>query len=183
MGIAPISTCLQGRCITCLPRPRLASRLGAAPSKKTFGESTARLVPGLFKLRILNAECRIRLPMRNNDLQTRTKGFALQVIIFCENLPHDETSKTLGKQLLRAGCSVGANYRSACRAKSKADFISKLGTVLEEADESGYWIELLRDAGKVQNNSSEPLLKEANELVAISISSINTARRHLEAGD
>ena len=104
------------------------------------------------------------------------------MIKLCEGLPHDDTSKILGRQLLRAGCSVGANYRAACRAKSKADFISKLGTVLEEADESGYWIELLRDAGKVQSGSSDPLLGEANELVAISTSSINTARRNSEAG-
>ena len=118
--------------------------------------------------------------MKHQNLQTRTKQFALQVIQFCQNLSHDEISRILGKQLLRAGCSVGANYRAACRAKSKTDFISKLGTVLEEADESAYWIELLSEAAKVQPDSYAPLLNEANELVAISISSINTARRNLE---
>ncbi len=115
---------------------------------------------------------------RTNDLLDRTKKFALSAIKFCESLPKDETSRVLGRQLLRSGTSVGANYRAAHRAKSKADFISKMGTVLEEADESGYWIELLSDAGKVKSNTSAPLHREANELVAIAVSSINTARRN-----
>jgi len=79
--------------------------------------------------------------------------------------------------LLRAGTSVGANYRAACRAKSKPAFIPKMADVLEEADECAYWIELLSQAGKVNEQTAAPLLSEANELVAISISSINTARR------
>src|SRR6266478_4603072 len=116
---------------------------------------------------------------RTNDLLDRTKKFALETITFCEGLPKDETSKILGRQLLRSGTSVGANYRAAYRAKSKADFISKMGIVLEEADESGYW--LLSAAGKVQTRRCEPLLQEVDELVAIVISSINTARRNLES--
>jgi four helix bundle protein len=100
------------------------------------------------------------------------------VVRFCEKLPKDETCKTLGRQLLRSGTSVGANYRAVCRAKSKADFISKFGNVLEEADESAFWIELLLDAGKTTTEGASPLLREANELVAISISSINTARKN-----
>ena len=115
---------------------------------------------------------------RTNDLLERTKKFALATIHFCEGLPKDETSRVLGRQLLRSGTSVGANYRAAHRAKSKADFISKMGTVLEEADESGFWIELLGDAGKVSSNTLAPLHREAGELVAISVSSINTARRN-----
>ena len=118
------------------------------------------------------------LSMKDRDLQLRTKQFALQVIRFCEQLPNDETSKILRRQLLRAGTSVGANYRAACRAKSKPAFISKMGDVLEEADESGYWIELLSASGKVDDNMAAPVLNEANELVAISISSINTAKRN-----
>src|SRR5262245_33391269 len=114
---------------------------------------------------------------RTNDLLDRTKKFALATIRFCEGLPKDDTSRTLSRQLLRSGTSVGANYRAATRVKSKADFISKMGTVLEEADESGYWIELLADAGKVDDIASAPLRREAEELVAISVSSINTARR------
>ena len=116
--------------------------------------------------------------MNERDLQMRTKSFALQVIRYCERLPNDETSKVLKRQLLRAGTSVGANYRAACRAKSKPAFISKMGDVLEESDESGYWIELLVDSGKVVPQASASLLREANELVAIAISSINTAKRN-----
>ena len=117
-------------------------------------------------------------PVRCRDLQSRTKKFALRVIKFCEQLPNDETSRILKRQLLRAGTSVGANYRAACRAKSKPTFISKMGDVLEEADECGYWIELLVESGKASQTTAAPLLKEAGELVAISISSINTARQN-----
>jgi len=87
------------------------------------------------------------------------------------------TSNVLGRQLLRAGTSVGANYRAVCRSKSPADFISKMGTVEEEADESGYWMELLVDAGKVKAAKMSALLQEAGELTAIAVSSINTARK------
>jgi len=116
--------------------------------------------------------------MNQRDLQERTKRFALQIIAFWESLPRDETCKTLGRQLLRAGTSVGANYRAVCRAKSKADFIAKFGTVLEEADASAFWIELLIDAKKATRQAAQPLLQEANELTAIAISSINTARKN-----
>ncbi len=115
---------------------------------------------------------------RQNDLLDRTKGFALEIIRFCERLPRDETSRILARQLLRSGTSVGANYRAVHRAKSRADFISKMGTVLEEADESSYWIELLSDSGKVPSTESAPLHREASELVAIAVSSPNTARRN-----
>jgi four helix bundle protein len=114
--------------------------------------------------------------MNQRELQERTKRFALQIIKFWESLPKDDACKTLGRQLLRAGTSVGANYRAVCRAKSKPDFISKFGTVLEEADESAFWIELLIDAKKVTRQTAQSLLQEANELTAIAISSINTAR-------
>src|SRR6266853_3573115 len=106
---------------------------------------------------------------RTNDLLDRTKKFALETITFCEGLPKDETSKILGRQLLRSGTSVGANYRAAYRAKSKPDFISKMGTVLEEADECVYWVDLLSAAGKVEPARYKPLLQEADELVAIAI--------------
>ena len=120
---------------------------------------------------------------RINDLLPRTKQFALATIKFCEGLHKDETSRILGRQLLRSGTSVGANYRAAHRAKSTADFISKMGTVLEEADESTYWTELLFDTGKVDSATSEPLQREALELVAIAVSSINTARRNSNLRD
>ena len=115
--------------------------------------------------------------MSNENLKKRTKMFALEVVKFVEGLPKIETCRVLGRQLLRSGTSVGANYRAACRAKSSADFISKMGTVEEEADESAYWIELLMEASKVTEIKTAPLLKEVNELVAIAVSSINTARK------
>ena len=116
--------------------------------------------------------------MKTHDLKSRTKHFALQIIGFWEKLPKDETCKVLGRQLLRSGTSVAANYRAVCRARSKADFISKFATVLEEADESSFWIELLMDARKIPAAEARTLLQEANELVAIAISSINTARKN-----
>lgn len=119
--------------------------------------------------------------MKHRDLLARTKAFALQTIQFCERLPNDETTRILRRQLLRAGTSVGANYRAASRAKSKPAFISKMGDVLEEADECAYWTELLVEAGKVAQASATPVLKEASELVAISVSSINTARQNSQA--
>ena len=119
--------------------------------------------------------------MKHENLQNRTKQFALQVIKFCESLHKDDTSRILCRQLLRSGTSVGANYRAACRAKSKPTFISKMGDVLEEADESGYWIELLVDAGKADPQSAAPVLSESRELVAIAMSSINTAKKNIGA--
>ena len=115
--------------------------------------------------------------MSNENLRQRTKQFALRVIKLVESLPHDGISDVLGKQLLRAGTSVGANYRAACRAKSTADFVSKMGTVEEEADESGYWMELLVDSGKIRLTKVSALVQEASELTAIAVSSINTARK------
>jgi four helix bundle protein len=114
--------------------------------------------------------------MKYENLKRRTKKFGLDVIQLVEKLPSDQVTKVLSNQLLRAGTSVGANYRSACRAKSPADFISKLGFVEEEADESGYWLEMLVDAGKVASKTVSPLIQESAELTAIAVASINTAR-------
>ena len=90
--------------------------------------------------------------MNSDELKARTKQFALRVIRLVESLPRGRTADVIGKQLLRSGTSVGANYRAACRAKSTADFISKMGTVEEEADESLYWMELLIEAYSAQLN-------------------------------
>ncbi len=114
--------------------------------------------------------------MKPTDLKQRTKQFALAVIAFTETLPKDETCRVLGRQLLRSGTSVGANYRSAKRAKSNADFIAKMGIVEEEADESAYWLELLVESRKVPPAKADALTREAYELVAIAVASINTAR-------
>jgi len=118
-----------------------------------------------------------RRNMRNEPLKLRTKQFALRVIKLVESLPKDEVSRVLGRQLLRAGTSVGANYRAVCRSKSAADFISKMGTVEEEADESGYWMELLVESGKIKTAMISALMQEADELTAIAVSSIITARK------
>jgi len=118
-----------------------------------------------------------RQKMNNENLKSRTKQFALRIIKLVENLPRDTVSSVIGRQLLRAGTSVGANHRAACRSKSAADFISKMGTVEEEADESAYWMELLVEADKISLTRISALLQEANELTAIAVSSINTARK------
>jgi four helix bundle protein len=114
--------------------------------------------------------------MNKDDLRKRTKTFALDVIRLVESLPKGKTADILGRQLIRSGTSVGANYRSACRARSTADFIAKMGIVEEETDESIYWIELLIDAGIGLPNDAVRLMSEADELLAISVSSIRTAK-------
>lgn len=114
--------------------------------------------------------------MRNENLKNRTKIFALETIRLAETLSRGKTTDIIGKQLMRSGTSVGANYRAACRAKSSADFISKMGTVEEEIDETMYWMELLVESGALKLNNIESLMKEANELLAITVSSIKTAR-------
>ena len=119
--------------------------------------------------------------MNNENLKKRTKRFALEIIKFVETLPSDKTYAVLGRQLLRSGTSVGANYRAACRAKSPADFIFKMGIVEEEADESSFWIELLLEAEKISGEKVNALLKESNELVAISVASIRTAKKTRES--
>jgi four helix bundle protein len=111
------------------------------------------------------------------ELKQRTKRFALRVIQMVEALPRTRTSDVLGKQALRSGTSVGANYRAACRAKSRADFISKMGTVEEECDETSYWMELLIESGEIQPRRMSNLMKEADELLRIEVASVLTARR------
>ena len=110
------------------------------------------------------------------ETKRRTKEFALRVIRLVQSLPRGQMADVLGKQLLRSGTSVGANYRAACRAKSRADFISKMGIVEEEADESMYWMELLIESGLVQHDHVADLLNEADQLIAMTVSSIQTAR-------
>lgn len=115
--------------------------------------------------------------MEKKDLKERTKYFALKVIKVVEILPRGRIADILGRQLLRSGTSVGANYRSACRAKSTADFIFKMGIVEEEADETIYWMELLIEAGLVRKDALIHLFDEANQILAITVSSIKTARK------
>ena len=114
--------------------------------------------------------------MSHENLKQRTREFALRIIKLVESLPNTPTARVIGNQLLRCGTSVGANYRAACRARSKAEFISKMGIVEEEADESIYWIELLIDTNLVNQNRVTDLIDEGNQIVSIIVSSINTAR-------
>src|SRR3989442_14321161 len=123
--------------------------------------------------------------MDNDDLRPRTKAYALRVIWLVESLPRNRTADVIGKQLLRSATSVGANYRAACRAKSPADFIAKMGIVEEEADESLYWMELLIESGLVTQDQLAGLITEGHQLVAMTVASIKTARirmRNVECG-
>jgi four helix bundle protein len=115
--------------------------------------------------------------LNQNYLKERTKRFALDIIKLVEKLPKGRTADILGRQLLAAGTSVGANYRAACRARSSPDFISKMGIVEEEADESIYWMELLIDCGLIRKDDINHLFNEANQILAMTVSSIRTARR------
>lgn len=110
-------------------------------------------------------------------MQQRTMDFADQAVKFFTKLPKTDDARILGRQFLRAGTSVGANYRAVCRAKSDADFISKMGTVVEEADESAFWLELMEKAAVSSISSVGPLKTEANELLRIFSTSLNTAKR------
>ena len=114
--------------------------------------------------------------MDTDELKQRTKAFALRIIRLVEALPNTSTARVIGNQLLRAGTSVGANYRAACRARSQAEFISKIGVVEEEADESAYWLELLIEATVLPPAKVQDLLDEANELTAIFVASGRTAK-------
>ena len=114
--------------------------------------------------------------MDADDLKRRTRAFAVRVIHLVEALPNTSAAKVVGHQLLRAGTSIGANYRAACRARSQADFISKIGVVEEEADESVYWLELLVEAAVLPATKVQDLLDEANELTTLFAASGRTAK-------
>ena len=109
------------------------------------------------------------------DLRQRTKGFPLRVIRLCSSLPADEESRVMRRQLMRCGTSVGAQYREACRARSPAEFRSKLRAALQELDESTYWFELLVESEKVAKAKLADLMQEGDELIAIFVSSIKTS--------
>src|SRR3954451_10820605 len=119
--------------------------------------------------------------MTPDDLRKRTKAFALGVIEIVRGLPPAGPGGVLGRQLLRAATSIGANYPAVCRTRSDAGFVAKLGIVIEECDESAYWLELLAEAGCVQITWIRALLKEADELTRILVASRETARRQLRS--
>jgi four helix bundle protein len=114
--------------------------------------------------------------MTENEFKEKTKQIALRVMRLVDALPRSLVANTIGKQLLRSGTSIGANYRAACRAKSRADMLHKLSIVEEEADESLYWIELLSDANLIAEKRVQDLRDEIGEIVAMTVSSIRTIR-------
>ena len=126
-------------------------------------------------MQIAICELRLERPVDERELIDRTKQFALRVIKLVGALPRTIEGRAIAGQLMRSGASVAANYRAACRGRSKAEFIAKLGTVEEEADESAFWLELLIEAEILATVRIQPLLLEARELVAIMAASKKTA--------
>jgi four helix bundle protein len=114
--------------------------------------------------------------MTREEMKLRTKAYANRIVKLCSALPANWIAQTLGKQLLRSGTSVGANYRAVCRAKSNSDFINKLRIVEEECDESLFWMELLVENKFVKASRLSGLIREANEILAIVVASAKTAR-------
>ena len=116
--------------------------------------------------------------MNADEFKNRTKAFAIRVIRLVEALPKNQTTKVIGNQLFRCGTSVGANYRAACCAKSPADFVAKMAIVEEEYDKSIYWMELIVEAGLMDEKRLIDLKNEANEILSMVVASIKTARSH-----
>jgi four helix bundle protein len=120
--------------------------------------------------------------MDAEELKQRTKQFALRVLKLVEALPNSVQGRAVGGQLIRAGTSVASNYRAACRGRSRAEFIAKLGIVEEEADESAFWLELIIEGSLLKPKLVEPLLNEANELTRIMASSRITTKSNANSG-
>jgi len=114
--------------------------------------------------------------MDERQLKDRTLQFGLRIMRLVDALPQTSTGRAIGNQLVRSGTSVGANYRAACRGRSKAEFIAKLGIVVEEADECGYWLELIMKGELLPVEKVQPLYQEAEELTAIFVSSVRSAQ-------
>lgn len=116
--------------------------------------------------------------MKKEELKDRTKKFARNVIMMVEDLPNSRAGYIVGDQIIRSGTSVAANYRSACRARSNADFISKITIVEEECDETLFWLELIAESGLLKSEKVQNMTKEAGELTAIFTASGRTARNN-----
>lgn len=115
--------------------------------------------------------------MTPDELRARTKLFALRVVKLYRSLPQTADAQVMGKQLLRCGTSVAANYRASCRARSRAEFAARIGVVVEEADESGFWLEMLADAEIVRTALLKDLLQESRELTAIFTATQRSVRK------
>ena len=115
--------------------------------------------------------------MNEAQMKERTKEFAKEIIKLCRKLPNDREGRLIGDQIFRSGTSVASNYREACRARSTAEFVSKLSIVEEEADETLFWLEIIEEMEILKNVSLKSLMKENDEIIAIIVSSIKTARK------
>ena len=120
--------------------------------------------------------------MRDSDLRVRTKTFALRVIKLYVSLPKSAEAQVPGKQVLRSGASVGAHYREACRAKSDADFVSKIEGALQELDETSYWLELITESGTFTEERLKPLHDEANELISMFVTMVKNVKAKMGRG-
>ena len=118
--------------------------------------------------------------MTEPEMLQRTRKFALDVVTLVDELPHDRIADHFGRQLLRSGTSTAANYRAACRAKSRQDMISKLAMVEEESDECLFWLDMLKESNRCPQSRMEPLEGEANEIVSIVVASIRTLRNRTD---
>ena len=114
--------------------------------------------------------------MKEFDLKARTKQFALRIIKLFRSLPKSADAQVIGKQILRSGTSVGAQYREACRSRSDSEFVSKMSSSLQELDETAYWLELLVEGEFVNGEKLKGLQDEAEQLIAIFVSSIRTTK-------
>ena len=117
--------------------------------------------------------------MTPQELRDRTKTFAVAVIRLVRHMPKTDEARVITRQLLRAGTGVAANYRAACRARSDAEFVARIGTVVEECDEAAFWLELLADAAICSVAATQPELDEANQLLRLFVASRETVRRRL----
>jgi four helix bundle protein len=115
--------------------------------------------------------------MNEAQMKDRTKKFAKEIIELCRKMPNNREGRLIGNQIFRSGTSVAANYRASCRAKSTADFISKLAIVEEEADETLFWLEIIYEMKTLDPDCVDSLMKENNEIIAIIVASIKTARK------
>ena len=115
-------------------------------------------------------------PDKAEQLRERTRRYAIGIVRFCRSLPKAREEEIIGRQLLRSGTSVAANYRAACRSRSRAEFVAKIGTVVEEADEAAFWLELLQETRLARPDAVAPLLDETTQLLKIFSASRRTAK-------
>jgi four helix bundle protein len=119
--------------------------------------------------------------MDEAQMKRRTKEFAKKIIMLCRELPNNREGRLIGDQIFRSGTSVAANYRSACRGRSKAEFISKLAIVEEEADETLLWLEFIKEMKVLNGPAVDMLMKESDEIIAIIVSSIKTVKKRIKS--